>query len=407
MLNENQVDIAIVGGAGHVGLPLALAFANKGQKVLIMDINQQALDCIQSGQLPYQETDGDIYLQNALKQNNLFFSAEDSSIQNAKIVILTIGTPVDEFLNPDIRAVQQCIDNLSPYFQKNQLLILRSTVFPGTTDWIGEYIQNKNLQVEIAFCPERVVQGQVMEELHSMPQLIAGLTLSSEKRAGELFKLLTKELIYLSPKEAEFAKLFTNSYRYIRFATANQFYMMAENAGLDYYRIHDAVTRDYPRMADMPRPGFTAGPCLFKDTMQLSAFAKNSFSLGHEAMLINEGLPLHIVEHLKAEHGNNLKDKTIGLLGMAFKPECDDIRSSLSYKLKKTLALYVKQVLTTDPFVKVDPTLLPLEEVINLSDILVLCMPHNSYRSLDLSHKKVVDVWGIYGSHSITQVMSN
>ncbi len=393
---ETAVDIAIVGGAGHVGLPLALAFANKEQKVLIMDINPQAIDCIKSGKLPYQETNGEVYLHNALKQNHLFFSTDPASIQHAKTVILTIGTPVDEFLNPDIRAVQNCIDDLSPYFQKGQLIVLRSTVFPGTTDWLGDYISNKGLDIEIAFCPERVVQGQVMEELHSMPQLVSGLTPMAEQRAGKLFELLTDELIYLSPKEAEFAKLFTNAYRYIRFATANQFYMMAKDAGLDYYRIHEAVTRNYPRMGDMPRPGFTAGPCLFKDTMQLSAFAKNGFSLGQEAMLVNEGLPLHIVEHLKTEYGPALKTKTIGLLGMAFKPECDDIRSSLSYKLKKTLALYTNQILTTDPFVTVDPTLSPLEYVIENSDILILCMPHQCYRTLNIAHKKVIDVWGIY-----------
>jgi UDP-N-acetyl-D-mannosaminuronic acid dehydrogenase len=389
-----HIDIAIVGGAGHVGLPLALAFANKGQSVLVMDINQQALDIVQAGKLPYMERDGEIYLKNALENNRLFFSADPASIQNAKNIILTIGTPVDEFLNPDIRAVQRCVDDLAPYFQKDQLIILRSTVFPGTTDWLVEYAQKKQMGVDIAFCPERVVQGEVMQELHNIPQLVSGGTLKAQTRASELFGLLTKEIIHLSTKEAEFAKLFTNSYRYIRFATANQFYMMAENSGLDYYRIHDAVVRNYPRMADMPRPGFTAGPCLFKDTMQLAAFAKNEFTLGHDAMLINEGLPLYIVEKLKRQYGDSLKNKVIGLLGMAFKPNCDDIRSSLSYKLKKTLALYTDYVLTTDPYVQVDPTLSTLEVVLEKSDILILCTPHRDYKNLNLRGKVLLNVWG-------------
>ena len=156
----------------------------------------------------------------------------------------------------------------------------------------------------------------------------------------------------MEPEEAELAKLFTNSYRYIKFAAANQLYMMANDFGLDYERIRRAVIEDYPRAADLPGPGFAAGPCLLKDTMQLAAFNNNNFALGQASMQINEGLPLYLVSRMAARY--DLDSMTVGILGMAFKGESDDNRSSLSYKLKRVLKVRAAEVLTTDPYVTVD-----------------------------------------------------
>ena len=197
----------------------------------------------------------------------------------------------------------------------------------------------------------------------------------------------------MSPIEAEFAKLFGNAYRYIEFAATNQFYLIAQAAGVDYQRILAAMKHNYPRAKNIPKPGYAAGPCLMKDTMQLSAFARNEFSLGNAAMLINEGLPLHVIGDLRRRY--DLGKMTVGLLGMAFKSEIDDARASLSYKFKKVLNGLAREVLTTDPFVTIDPDLLPLDEVIARSDILILCTPHLGYKSADLKGKPVVDVWGL------------
>jgi UDP-N-acetyl-D-mannosaminuronic acid dehydrogenase len=197
----------------------------------------------------------------------------------------------------------------------------------------------------------------------------------------------------LKPIEAEFAKLFTNAYRYIGFAITNQFYLIAKSAGLDYNMILQAMKHDYPRAAYIPTPGFAAGPCLVKDTMQLLAFARNEFALGNAAIMVNEGLPLHVIDELRKTH--DLGKMTIGLLGMAFKAESDDPRASLSYKFKKALAGVAREVLTTDPFVTTDPELLPLDQVIAKSDLLILSTPHRDYLNADLGGKPIVDVWGI------------
>jgi UDP-N-acetyl-D-mannosaminuronic acid dehydrogenase len=244
----------------------------------------------------------------------------------------------------------------------------------------------------VAFCPERVVQGNGLRELREMPQIVSGTTPQAEREAAKLFERITPEVVVLSPIEAEFAKLFANAYRYIEFAATNEFYLIAKSAGVDYQRVLMAMKHNYPRLQGMPRPGYAAGPCLVKDTMQLGAFARNQFALGHAALLINEGLVLHVIEDLKRRY--DLANTTVGLLGMAFKAESDDIRASLSYKFKKALSGQTRAVLTTDPLVTTDPELRPLNDVIARSDLLILCAPHAAYRQTDFKGKPVFDVWG-------------
>ena len=188
-------------------------------------------------------------------------------------------------------------------------------------------------------------------------------------RAAALFGKLTDRIVRLSPEEAELAKLYTNVWRYIKFAAANQFYMMANDRGLDFERIRQGLAADYPRAQDMPGAGFAAGPCLFKDTMQLAAFNHNNFALGHTAMTINEGLPLYVVYRL--EQRFDLPEMTVGILGMAFKAESDDHRESLSYKLRKVLEAEAAEVLCTDVYIE-DPSFLPLDEVLERADLLIV-----------------------------------
>jgi UDP-N-acetyl-D-mannosaminuronic acid dehydrogenase len=385
-------DLTIVGGGGHVGIPLVLAFAEAGFRVNVHDVNRGVLETLQAGRLPFIEYGGEELLARALERKQLVFTSSPADISPTGPVIITIGTPIDEFLNPVRDVVQDCIDALLPQLTDGQLLVLRSTVFPGTTDWLHGYLQRKGRDLKLAFCPERMVQGHGIRELKETPQIISGTTPAAEEEAGKLFSVIAPELVVVKPREAEFAKLFNNAYRYIEFAAANQFYLIAKSAGLDYRRVLDAMKRNYPRARGIPSPGLAAGPCLMKDTMQLAAFAQNQFSLGNAAMLVNEGLVLHICDDLGRRY--DLSRMTVALLGMAFKAEIDDTRASLSYKFKKALASLAGAVLTTDPFVTSDKELLPLDDVIARSDLLILCAPHSAYRDLDFASKPVVDVWG-------------
>ncbi|SHN82316.1 nucleotide sugar dehydrogenase [Bradyrhizobium erythrophlei] len=390
---SRAADLTVVGGAGHVGIPLVLAFAAKGLTVNVNDLNTDSLATLAAGRLPFIEYGADELLTDALRNAKLLFSNSPAAISKSKPVIITIGTPVDEFLNPERHVILDCIDSLLPYLSDGQLLVLRSTLYPGTTESIAVHLARRGRNLKVAFCPERIVQGHGIEELSHMPQIVSGTTSEAAEEAAALFDVIAPEIVRLEPIEAEFAKLFGNAYRYIEFAATNQFYLIAQAAGLDYHRILKAMKHNYPRARNIPRPGYAAGPCLMKDTMQLSAFARNDFSLGNAAMLINEGLPLHVIGSLRRQI--DLAQMTVGLLGMAFKSEIDDVRASLSYKFKKALNSVAREVLTTDPFVVADPDLLPLDEVIERSDVLILCTPHMAYKSADLKGKPVVDVWGL------------
>src|SRR5260221_11703812 len=271
----DAADLTIVGGAGHVGVPLVLAFAEAGYRVNVHDVNREALETLRSGRLPFIEHGGEELLRRALKRNRLVFTSSPADIVPTGPVIVTIGTPIDEFLNPVREVVQECIDGLLPYLADGQLLVLRSTVFPGTTDWLDGYLRRKNRDLKVAFCPDSMVQGPGLSALKGTPQIISGTTPAAEQAAAKLFSAIAPELIVVKPREAEFAKLFSNAYRYIEFATSNQFYLIAKSAGLDYRKVYDAMKRNYPRAPGIPSPGLAAGPCLMKDTMQRAAFSPN------------------------------------------------------------------------------------------------------------------------------------
>jgi UDP-N-acetyl-D-mannosaminuronic acid dehydrogenase len=387
-------DVVVIGGCGHVGLPLALAFADKGANVAIYDVSEASVAAVNSGKMPFAEPGADEMLQRVLAAGRLHASADPAVVGSAEHVVVVIGTPVDEHLNPDQNAIPKALGGCAGYLKDGQILILRSTVFPGVTALVEKMVAGLGLQIDVAFCPERIAEGKAMTELFELPQIVSSRTPAGADRAAKLFSRLTNHLVRLSPEEAELAKLFTNVWRYIKFATANQLYIMANERGLDFERIRQGLAEDYPRAKDMPAAGFAAGPCLFKDTMQLAAYNNNNFALGHSAMAVNEGMPLYVVSRL--EQRFDLANMTVGILGMAFKGGSDDIRSSLSYKLKRILTFKAGHVLTTDPYVTVDQNLVSLEEVLDKSDLLVIGAPHDEYRNLS-TDKPVADIWNIQG----------
>jgi UDP-N-acetyl-D-mannosaminuronic acid dehydrogenase len=391
-------DVVVVGGCGHVGLPLAIAFASRGLRVGIYDIAEEAVATVQAGEMPFLEDGAEPLLKAVVSQRALEASTDPSIVSSGENIVVVIGTPVDEHLNPDPRAVPRALEQCSPYFRRGQLLILRSTVYPGVTARVEQMVAALAMDIDVAFCPERIAEGKAMTELFDLPQLVAARDEAVRARAGQLFAKLTDRIVELEPEEAELAKLFTNAWRYIKFAAANQFYVMANDHGLDFARIHDALTSDYPRAADMPGAGFAAGPCLLKDTMQLASFMDNSFVLGHAAMLVNEGLPLYLTGRLAARF--DLDSSVVGILGMAFKGGSDDTRSSLSYKLKRILQFRAAGVLCTDPYVTTDQELSSLDEVVEKADLLVVAAPHPEYRGLE-TDKPVVDVWNLLGSGTL------
>lgn len=386
-------DVAIVGGGGHVGLPLSLKLAEAGMRVAIFDVAEHTVAAIKAGRMPFHETGADELLQRILPTGRLAASSDPRILRGAPVVVVVIGTPIDEFLNPSMAVFDTAVDQLAPHISDGALVVLRSTVYPGTAAHVQRALHARGRNLDVVFCPERIAEGKALEELGGLPQIIGADDDASYERAAALFRRLGAPTVRASMAEAEFAKLFTNTWRYMKFAIANQFFVIAHAAGLDYNRVLYAIRKDYPRALDLPGPGFAAGPCLLKDTMQLAAFTSDHFPMGQSAMQINEGLPAYLVSSMQRRFGD-LRDRRVGILGMAFKADSDDTRASLSYKLRKLLVWAGAEVLITDPHVR-DDHLLPLDDVLDRSEILVVGAAHSVYRQLDLSGRDLVDVWGI------------
>jgi len=385
-------NIVVVGGCGHVGLPFGMVLADRGMQVVLLDVDEAKVASINQGRMPFREAGAEDLLPKLIGKS-LIATTDPECLRSAQVVISVIGTPVDEHLNPTVSALYRSIDDLIEYVPDGSLLVLRSTLYPGVTRLIKDRIDERNREIHVAFCPERIAEGRAIEELTSLPQIISAFEPVALAKAREIFSQVAPAVIELEPLEAELAKLFTNSWRYLNFAASNQFYMLAESYGLDFYRIYDAVTQEYPRMRSFARAGFAAGPCLLKDTLQLSAFSSNNFFLGHAAMLVNEGLPNFILTQLRSK---GLAKSTVAILGMAFKGDSDDNRSSLSYKLKKLLQVEARRVLCTDPFI-VDARFVTVEQAVKGADVIILGAPHTAYQGLQFPKEKtVVDVWGFW-----------
>ena len=385
-------DVVVVGGCGHVGLPLAIILASKKLKVVAFDTNTQVVATVNSGKMPFDEPGAPEVLTEVLRTKLFSASSDKKLVSTAEHVVVVIGTPVDEHLNPDPEVVPNAVAQLLDVLKDGQHLVLRSTVYPGVTKLVEKVIAGSGKKIDVSFCPERIAEGKAVEELIALPQIISARTTHAVDRAKSLFSNLTSNMIVVSPEEAELAKLFTNTWRYIKFAAANQLYTIANDFGVDFERVRHAITTDYPRAADMPGAGFAAGPCLFKDTMQLAAFNNNNFTLGHSSMMINEGLPLYLVSRIEKNY--DLSKMTVGVLGMAFKAESDDIRSSLSYKLKRILKFKAQSVICADALVSDDETLIGEAELIDRADLVVIGAPHKRYASMSIS-KPVIDIWNI------------
>jgi len=373
-----------------VGLPLSLVLARHGFRVTAIDRDRNKVDQLKRGELPFKEAGAAELLARAA-EFRLAFSASHEDVAACDAIILTVGTPLDAHLNPDLTDVDAAIEQIRPFLRDGQVLILRSTLFPGTSEKILASLQSAGLKVGVSFCPERIAQGQAIRELQELPQIISGSDPQAAAVARTVFSAINPRVIELSMTEAELAKLFTNAWRYIKFAVANQFYMIAEEKGFDFQRIREAMTREYARLADFPQAGFAAGPCLLKDTMQLAAFNRQHFAVGHAAMLLNETLPDFLIDQVKRRR--TLRGATVGILGMAFKPDSDDPRESLAYKLRKLLAYEGATVLCTDAHIQ-DPEFVPVERVLECEIIFVGC-PHRAYRELPLDGRDVVDCWGM------------
>lgn len=397
------MDVAIIGGAGHVGLPLGLILADTGYSVTLVDKDREKLDTLLSGEMPFAEEGGQEYLERALADNSIFGTTEISAVTDHNVIIVVIGTPIDEHRNPQMDDFLELVDDVCTHSTEEQLLIFRSTVYPGTTSIVRDRLEDDGYSVGedifVSFAPERIAQHRAFEEVVELPQLIGAFDDESYGRTETLFESFLKADCYrLNPTEAELGKLFTNMWRYLTFAAANEFHLITESFAthhdVNVHRILDRTSRNYPRF-DTPSPGANVGgPCLTKDgwflvdDIPFDEFVSTAYR-------INEGMPSQIIERMARMAPN---PDRITVLGMTFKANSDDTRNSVSFKMTKQL-----QRKGYDDVIEIEPNVDrfdPMEDVEG-SDWVILMTPHDEFEDLESIRSQVdnreclyCDIWG-------------
>jgi UDP-N-acetyl-D-mannosaminuronic acid dehydrogenase len=397
-------------GLGRVGLPLALVLADRGCEVHGIDGDAARLAALHAGRMPFIEEGAQALLDAHLGRR--FFASDDlAKVADVRTLVITLGTPVDHHNNPDLLPIENLFRNLIPHLRARQLLVLRSTVSPGTTEYLARLIERTTSfrvgrDLFLAFCPERIAEGHSVDELPEVPQIVGGVDAASGAEAARFFQLVTPEIREVDARSAELAKLFCNMYRYVDFAVANEFMMIAEQHGRDIYPIVDAINRGYKR-GGLKSPGLSGGPCLYKDGFFLTA--KIPFNeLISSAWKINETVPAYLVE--RAKRVKRIEGSKAAVLGLAFKRNIDDGRNSLAFKLRKILIAEGADVHVHDPFLPSEA----LDDTLRDAELIFFAMNHDAFRDLtpDVLRRRarpdalVCDVWNLLGTGRVHFLLS-
>jgi UDP-N-acetyl-D-mannosaminuronic acid dehydrogenase len=395
------MNVAVV-GLGRVGLPLALSFADRGLDVIGVEREQSVLEQVAAGRMPYRETGTQELLERVLDTGRLETTRTVQDAAAADHIVLTLGTPAHVHIEIDMSQIKQVVDDLLPVLREGQSLILRSTVAPGTTDWVAGYIeQRRGFRVGedlfVAHVPERIAENHFLEEIATLPCIVGGVGEGSSAKAAELFEVFGAEIVQTTPVQAELAKIWTNILRYTQFALPNLLMMEAEQYDANVFEVIDLINRDYPR-GGIANPGLTAGACLRKD-FTFSEERSSAPGMLLAVARVHETVPLFLVKGLKARLGGSLRDRKIAVLGLTFKRDSDDLRDSLSFKLVRLLERELAHVARHDPHVSAGSD--PLEAALEGAEAIVVATNHSGFEDL-LGRLPdgvlLVDPWNVTGS---------
>jgi UDP-N-acetyl-D-mannosaminuronic acid dehydrogenase len=406
---QSTVDVAVV-GLGRVGLPLALSFADRGLEVLGVDVDPARLAAVRDGRMPFAETGAQELLERVGAAGRLALSERVADAAQARQIVITLGTPSFSHIEIDMREIRSALDDLLGVLAPGHSLILRSTVAPGTTDFVAGYLaKHRDLEIGeevfVAHAPERIAAGRFLAEIDTLPCIIGGVGARSGEVAAELFGAFDAPIVQTTPVQAELAKIWTNILRYTNFALPNLLMIDCERHAANVFEVIDLINRDYPR-GGIARPGFTAGTCLRKD------FAFSEERSAAPGMLlavsrVNESVPLFLVEGAKRRVGS-LADRRIAVLGLAFKADTDDERDSLAHKLIRLLERELADVVVHDPHVAT-PTA-SFEEALEAADVVVVATNHSEFRTPEalaaITERAagdclVVDPWDCWGAAQV------
>src|SRR5919202_4314729 len=392
-------------GLGRFGLPLALSFADRGLDVIGVDREPAVLEAVQSGRMPFQETGTQELLERVLAGGRLRLSQRTTDAGGADHIALTLGTPALSHVEIDISQIRSAIDELLPFIRAGQSILLRSTVAPGTTDWVAGYVEQRRGLVAgedifVAHVPERIAENHFLEEIATLPAIIGGVGRGSGERAAELFDVFGTEIEQTTPVQAELAKIWTNIFRYATFALPNLLMMNCEQYGANVFEVIDLINRDYPR-GGIAAPGLTAGTCLRKD-FTFSEERSNAPGMLLAVSRVHESVPLFLVEGLKRRLGGSLRDCKVAVLGLTFKRGSDDLRDSLAEKLVRLLQRELAHVARHDPHAPLATD--PLDAALDGARAVVIATNHPEFERIIPQLPRdawLVDPWNVTGSGQV------
>ena len=375
--------ICVVGGGGHVGLPLAVVLAEAGHEVSAVDRSEERVRQIQSGVSPFFEPGLDELLRKVLRRKSLSIGNDLAVAGNSDIVIVVVGTDLSESGKPQNESVLEVVKQLREYLLPSATLILRSTVLPGTTACVADALSGWG--GEVTFCPERIAEGRALEELQAMPQLVGTKLGVAPEPVVRLFGSLGVEVINMTWEEAELSKLILNTWRYSQFALANEFAHVCEMHGVSFSKIRSAMARQYPRSSGLMAPGFAGGPCLRKDTMQLFSATHPQSELLAAILRHHDEVVERVSDAVVALVG--VSEKCVIQLGLTFKPDSDDLRGSVAMELARNLQRRVKNFVVVDPYINSHSEfqMMPLKEALESADLAVVGTRHSEFANLPKS----------------------
>ena len=402
-------DVSVI-GLGRVGLPLALSLADRGLTVVGVDRDAERLTAVRDGRMPFEETSGDEFMQRVHASGRFEVTSHVPDAARARHIIVTIGTPSFSHIEIDMTDIRSALDDLLPVLQPGHSVVLRSTIAPGTTDFVAGYLESKRgftvgEDVFVSHAPERIAAGKFFEEIDTLPQIIGGVGARSAEVCRELFDVYDSDVVETTPVQAELAKIWTNILRYTTFALPNLLMMDCEQYDANVFEVIDLINRDYPR-GGIKMPGFTAGTCLRKD-FTFSEERSHAPGMLLAVSRVNESVPLFLVEGMKRRLGS-LRGRKVAVLGLAFKADTDDERDSLAHKLVRLLERELVEVAIHDPHVPT-PTQ-PFEDAVRGAEAVVVATNHKEFcgparlreiAGLAAPDALIVDPWNAFGAAQV------
>jgi UDP-N-acetyl-D-mannosaminuronic acid dehydrogenase len=404
-----SAEVAVI-GLGRIGLPLAISFADRGLRVLGIDKDPDRLQAVRSARMPFEEPGAQDALDRVHAAGTLAISDRVADAARAEHIVITLGTPSLSHVEIDISDIRSALDDLIPHLHAGHTIALRSTIAPGTTEFVAGYLAKHRgfdigEDVFVAHAPERIAAGRFFEEIGTLPCIVGGVDEASGERVGALFAIFGAPIVQTTPAQAELAKIWTNILRYANFALPNLLMMDCEQHGANVFDVIELINRDYPR-GGIAMPGFTAGTCLRKD-FAFSEERSNAPGMLLAVSRVNESVPLFLVEGMKRRLGS-LNGRKIAVLGLAFKGNTDDERDSLAHKLVRLLERELADVAVHDPRVAT-PTP-PFEEAVADADAVVVAANHDEFAGagplrliaqLAGEDTLIVDPWNCFGAAQV------